>query len=78
MTVLYQDQYITVCTKPSGVSSEDTTAAENGMPGLLRAAWGSPNAYVGVVHRLDVGVSGVMVYARTPAAAAALSAQVAD
>ena len=30
----------------------------------------------GVVHRLDTGVSGLMVYARTPAAAAALSRQV--
>jgi len=78
MTVLYQDQHITVCIKPISISSEDTTPPENGMPGLLRAAWGDPAAYVGVVHRLDVGVSGVMVYARTPGAAAALSAQVAD
>ena len=30
----------------------------------------------GVVHRLDTGVSGLMVFARTPAAAAALSRQI--
>jgi 23S rRNA pseudouridine1911/1915/1917 synthase len=38
--------------------------------------WNNPSAYVGVVHRLDVGVSGVMVYAKTPAAAAGLSRQI--
>ena len=33
-------------------------------------------AYVGVIHRLDKPVGGVMVYAKTPKAAAALSQQV--
>lgn len=37
---------------------------------------GKPDAYVGVIHRLDTGVSGLMVYAKTPQAAAALSRQV--
>ena len=37
---------------------------------------GRPDAYVGVIHRLDTGVSGLMVYAKTPQAAAALSRQV--
>ena len=58
------------------MSSEDVSGASC-VPAELRARWGSPRAYVGVVHRLDMGVSGVMVYARTPKAAAALSAQVA-
>ena len=40
---------------------------------LLREQWGKPDAYVGVIHRLDTGVSGLMVYAKTPQAAAALS-----
>ena len=37
-----------------------------------------PDAYVGVIHRLDTGVSGLMVYAKTPQAAASLSRQVAQ
>lgn len=102
--VLYEDPFITVCIKPSGISSEDlpfssiaaegerrtslaagqgkNAAAAGGhaltvsMPALLRARWGAPDAYVGVIHRLDAGVSGIMVYARTPKAAAALSAQI--
>ena len=69
MTVLYEDAHLAVCVKPAGVLSED---APGGMPELLRERWGE-GAYVGVIHRLDRPVGGVMVYARTPAAAAALS-----
>lgn len=83
IAVLYEDPLITICIKPSGISSEELPASPLGRPGpcasmpaLLRARWGAPTAYVGVVHRLDTGVSGVMVYARTPKAAAALSAQI--
>ena len=77
MTILYEDNLITVCIKQPGISSEDTHNADS-VPGQLRLHWGRPDAYVGVVHRLDLGVGGVMVYAHTPAVAAALSRQVAD
>ena len=43
------------------------------LPARLRELWGQPDAYVGIVHRLDTGVSGLMVCARTPKAAAALT-----
>ena len=70
MNILYQDAALVVVEKPAGLSSEE------GMTAALRQHWGNPQAYVGVVHRLDTGVSGLMVFARTPAAAAALSRQV--
>lgn len=73
MTVLYEDNFITICIKQPGISSEDVPG---GVPELLRARWRQPDAFVGVVHRLDQGVGGVMVYARTPEAAAALSRQI--
>ena len=76
MQVLHEDNQIIVCVKPVGVSSEE--AGEGGMPALLRAHWRQENAYVGVVHRLDTGVSGLMVYARTKQSAAALSRAVQD
>lgn len=68
--ILYEDAALVVLDKPVGLSSEE------GVPAALRAHWNAPDAFVGVVHRLDTGVSGLMVYARTPAAAAALSRQV--
>ena len=68
--ILYEDTALVVLDKPAGLSSED------GIPAALRKLWGRPDAYVGVIHRLDTGVSGLMVYAKTPQAAAALSRQV--
>lgn len=46
------------------------------MPELVRQALGDPKACVRTVHRLDRVVSGLMVLARTPAAASKLSAQI--
>ena len=67
---LYEDNALIVLNKPAGLTSEE------GVPALLRELWQTPGAYVGVVHRLDTGVSGLMVYAKTPAAAAALCRQI--
>ncbi len=71
LQIIYETPALTVCVKPAGVD------CERGMPQLLREHWGSPDAYVGVVHRLDVPTEGVMVFARTPHAAAELSRQIA-
>lgn len=66
--ILYQDKHIVVAVKPSGVMSESP-----GMPELLSESCGGEFF---CVHRLDAGVGGVMVYARTAQAAAKLSAAV--
>ena len=60
MNILYEDTALVVLDKPAGLTSEE------GVPAALRQRWGRPDAYVGVIHRLDTGVSGLMVYARTP------------
>ena len=72
MEILYHDKEIVVALKPSGVLSEDS--GEGSMPALLAPAFGK----VYVVHRLDRVVGGVMVFARTKSAAAALSRAVAE
>lgn len=66
--ILYRDKSIIVCVKPVGVQSESP-----GMPELLDAS-----GEVLCVHRLDKAVGGVMVYALTGKAAAALSGQIAS
>ena len=68
--VLFEDKNLIVLIKPVGVSSED------GMISLLREYLGDTNHYIGVIHRLDIAVSGVMVYAKTKFAAAELSRQI--
>ena len=70
MNILYEDAALVVLDKPAGLSSEER------VPAALRQLWGQPDAFVGVVHRLDTGVSGLMVFAKTPGAAAALSRQI--
>lgn len=68
--IIYEDEAVIVCLKPVGVESEGT-----GMPQLLRKQCGSKEVFC--VHRLDKAVGGVMVYAKTKAAAATLSAAIA-
>ncbi len=71
--ILYQDNRILVCVKPSGVLSVDEAG---GMPALLRAQLGDARACVRTVHRLDQPVGGVMVYARSRKAEQLLSSQI--
>lgn len=64
MEILYTDAHIVVCVKPVGLDSETD------VPRSLSEVVGG---ILFPVHRLDKNVGGVMVYARTKAAAAALS-----
>lgn len=73
MEILYLDQDIVVCIKPSRVLSTDEPG---GLPELIRVALGDAKADVRTVHRLDRVVSGVMVLARNPKAASELSRQI--
>ena len=68
MEILFEDKYVVVAVKPRGALSEAHEREEN-MPALL-------GGNVHPVHRLDRGVGGVMVYAKTREAAAKLSAAV--
>ena len=71
--IVYQDDAVLVCVKPAGIRSTDEPG---GLPSLVRETLGDPKADVRTVHRLDQVVSGLMVLARTPAAASELSRQI--
>lgn len=75
MDILYRDDRVIVCVKPAGVLSTDEPG---GLPELIRAELGKPDAVVRSTHRLDRTVGGIMVFARTRRAASELSAQHAD
>lgn len=73
MNVLYEDENLIVAEKPVGMLSEGETP--DSMPFALSEMTGGR---IFPVHRLDRGVGGVMVYAKTQRAAAKLSAQVSE
>ena len=64
MEILYHDRDLAVCVKPVGLDSEQE------VPAALKEQLGGE---IFPIHRLDKNVGGVMVYARTKQAAAALS-----
>lgn len=79
LSILYEDEAILVCTKPAGVAVQTKQLGQPDMESLLknyRVSRGEP-PYIGVVHRLDQPVEGVMVFAKTKEAAASLSRQIA-
>lgn len=71
MEILFEDKHIIVALKPADIVSENQGNGQ-GFADLLAA---HTNGYIGTVHRLDRGVGGVMVYAKTKSAAAELSEQ---
>lgn len=74
MKILYRDDHIIVCIKPSGAVSMDEPG---GMPDLIRQAIGEA-CMVRTVHRLDSVVSGLMVYALSKETASHLTGQMED
>jgi len=78
--ILYEDDCIIVCVKPAGVPSEGGKGRTADMVSLLKnhvaGKTGGHLPYIACVHRLDVPVAGLMVYAKTREAAASLSDQI--
>ncbi len=78
MRILHEDRDIIVAVKPRGILSQSDKSGEKSLCEQIEEYLKEcgKNASVYVVHRLDRGVSGVMVYALTKKAAASLSAQI--
>ena len=77
--ILYEDEHLLVVKKPFGMESQRGKSfamdLESLLRGYLSSKTKSDRPYLAVIHRLDRPVAGVMVYAKTKKAAAALSAQ---
>ena len=83
MTILYEDSQILVCCKEAGLPVQSARVGVKDLVSILKNyIWerngqrGEP--YLGVIHRLDQPVEGILVFAKTPEAARELSAQVSD
>ncbi len=81
LNILYEDNHIIVVYKYPGMLSQSDNTQDLDMLSLikiyLKERYHKPGqAYVGLVHRLDRPVGGVMVYAKTSKAASRLSEQI--
>ena len=81
MNILYEDNHLLVVEKPVNIpvqadSSHDSDLLSE-LKQYLKEKYNKPgNVYLGLIHRLDRPVGGVMVFARTSKAAERLSRQV--
>lgn len=83
ITVLYEDKDIIVAEKPVGMESQSSRGFSADMVSQIKRhihklSPDSGEPYVGVIHRLDKPVGGIMVYAKNQKAAAVLSKDVQD
>ncbi len=78
LNVLYEDNHVIVVVKEPNVLSQGDATDDNNLLDELKAyiktKYNKPgNVYLGLVHRLDRPVGGVMVFARSSKAASRLS-----
>ncbi len=79
LNILYEDNDIIVCHKEPGVASQTERSYDPDMVSLLMNHFhksGVKNPFVGVVHRLDKPVAGVIIYGKNKKATTLLSEQI--
>ena len=81
LKVIYEDNHIIVVEKIPNVPSQEDKTGDTSMMTLIKEyikeKYDKPgNVYLGLVHRLDRPVGGVMIFAKTSKAASRLSNQV--
>ncbi len=79
LKVIYEDNHLLVVDKPAGLLVQGDRSGDVDLTEVakdyLRVKYGKPgNIYLGLVHRLDRNVSGVVLLARTSKAASRLAA----
>lgn len=81
LKIIFEDNHIIVVEKPVNIPSQGDKTGDIDMLSIikeyLKEKYNKPgNVYLGLVHRLDRPVGGVMVFAKTSKAASRLSNQV--
>lgn len=81
--IIFEDEHMIVACKPAGIATQTARIGQQDMVSELKnylvkkpEYQGKGEPYLGVVHRLDQPVSGILVFAKNQKAAAGLSAQV--
>ena len=79
--IIYEDKDIIVCHKPAGIATQTAKVGQRDMvsevSNYLAGCQNQTKPYVGLAHRLDQPVEGILVFARNTKAAGELSRQMA-
>lgn len=78
LEILYEDEHCLALNKPVNLAVQSRSPGDDSLELFVRrylAPDDPPSAYVGIVHRLDKPVSGVILWAKTTKAARRLAAQ---
>ncbi|MEX0945480.1 MAG: RluA family pseudouridine synthase [Balneolaceae bacterium] len=81
LEILFEDNHLIAVVKPNGLLSQEDITGEPDVLSLcknyLKKEYNKPgNVYLGLLHRLDKPVSGVMLLAKTSKAASRISEQI--
>lgn len=81
LEVLYEDNHIIVVVKPKNILSQEDSTGDIDILTMVKEyvkeKYQKPgNVYIGLIHRLDRPVGGIMVFAKTSKAASRLSEQI--
>lgn len=81
--IIFEDEAIIVVNKPAGIATQTARIGQQDMVSelknyLAKKTGDKKEPYLGIVHRLDQPVSGILVFAKTKQAAAELSRQIAN
>ena len=80
LNILFEDSDIIVCEKPHGTATQSRRIGSPDMVNLIKrhiyeTSSDKSEPYLAVIHRLDQPVRGILVFAKTPAAAKDLNRQ---
>ena len=72
--IIYEDKEILIVHKPAGLATQTARVDQQDVVSELKNYLGG-SAYLGIIHRLDQPVEGLLAFGKTKAAAASLSQQ---
>lgn len=77
LRILYEDRDLLVCVKPPGIAAQTKISGQQDMVSLLRnyRHRNQEEPYIGLVHRLDQPVEGILVFGKHTRCTAALDRQ---
>ena len=78
LTILYEDNHLIIVNKPKNLLTQPTDIEELSLEGIvklwIKEKYKKPgNVFLGVIHRLDKPVSGIVVFAKTSKALSRLN-----